>query len=200
MNKWFWIVIILVVFVVAGLMLYTGPEEKSEMAYKQALAVERTTGGDQAVILYDQIIADYPDTEGAALAAKGKVRIVSQRDQALKKEMQDQIGRILLVLNGYQSMMGRLPASIADLDEGEYFFDSDYLAEVVPEGYTTYLVLSADAPPRIWPISADKEDVFVSIDRNGSLQKMSKVDALQEITDAYTEVTKKGQMVFLQVK
>ena len=200
MNKRFWIIIVLVVFVVAGLMLYTGPEEKAQTAYDKAFIVEKGADGDQAMTLYNQIIADYPDTEAAALAAKGKVRIVSQRDQALKKAMQDQIGRILLVLNGYQSMMGRLPASIADLDEGDYFFDSDYLAEVVPEGYTTYLVLSADAPPRIWPISADKEDVFVSIDRNGSLQKMSKVDALQEIADGYTEVTKKGQMVFLQVK
>lgn len=200
MNKWGWIVVILVVCVVAGLLLYTGPEEKAKMAYEQAAAVERSSDTVQAMTLYDQIIAEFPETAGAALAEQGKVRILASREKVLMKEMRHQIARLLLALNGYQSMFGKMPVSISDLDDGEYFFDSDYLSEMIPKPYTTYLALSAEAPPRIWPFHADKDLVFVSIDQHGNLLKMSKGDALQEIEAGYTEVVRKGQMVFLQVK
>ena len=199
MNKWFWIVIVLLGCVVVGLLVYPSSKEKALKAYEEAVVVERAADSERAMTLYDKVIADYPDTEGAVLAAKRKLRILGTREQGLKKEMQDQVGRILLVLNGYQSMFSKLPASISDLDDGKYFFDSEYLAEVVPEGYTTYLALS-DESPRIWPIRADKDSVYVSTDKAGSLQGMSKSDALQEIEAGYTEVVRKGGMVFLQSK
>ena len=69
------------------------------------------------MLLYDKLIAEYPGTEGAALAEKGKQRIVSNREKQLKKDMRDQVARLLLALNGYQSMYGKMPASISDLDE-----------------------------------------------------------------------------------
>ena len=200
MNKWFWIVIVLLGCVVVGLLVYPSTKEKSLSAYEEAVAIERTADSERAMTLYDKIIADYPGTEGAALAEKGKLRIDDAREQALKKAMRDQVARLLLALNGYQSMFGKFPASISDLDDGEYFFDSDYLSEMIPQPYTTYLALSADDPPRIWPLHADKDSVYASIDQEGTLQQMSKSDALQEIEAGYTEVARKGQMVFLQSK
>lgn len=199
MNKWFWVGIVLVGCVVVGLLIYPSSKEKSLTAYEEAAAVERSADTEQAMALYNRIISDYPETEGAVLAEKGKMRIFEAREQELKKEMQDQVGRILLVLNGYQSMFGKLPESTSDLDDGKYFFDSDYLAEVVPEGYTTYLALS-DTSPRIWPVRADKDTVYASTDKNGSLQGMSKSDALQQIEAGYAETARKGEMVFLQAK
>lgn len=200
MNKWFWVAIALIVCVVAGFLLYSGPEEKAQSAYDKAFIIETTADIEQAMLLYDKLIAEYPGTEGAALAEKGKLRIFAIQEKILKGEVRDQVARLLLALNGYQSMFGRMPVSIADLDDGEYFFDSDYLAEMIPAPYTTYLALSADESPRIWPMHADNDVVYASIDKQGSLQKMSTVEALQEIEAGYTEVVKKGQMVFLQKK
>lgn len=200
MNKWLWVVGVLVVCVLAGLLLYSSPEEKSKKAYEQAVVVERTADDERAMALYDLIITDYPGTEGAALAEKGILRIVDTRERAFKQAARDQVARILLALNGYQSMYGTLPASISALDDGEYFFDSEYLGGMIPKPYTTYLVLSADAPLRIWPFHSEKDAVYTSIDQKGSLKKMSKAEALQEIEAGYTEVARKGQMVFLQRK
>ena len=200
MNKWFWGVIVFIVCVVVGLLLYPDQEEKAQSAYERAFAVERDAGGDQALTLYDQVIAEYPATKGAALSEEGRLRIFATREKQLQGEMRDQIARLLLALNGYQSMFGKMPSSISDLDNGDYFFDSDYLSEMIPKPYTTYLALSADAPPRIWPLHAEKETVYASIDPKGNLLKMNKADALQQIEAGYTEVAKKGQMVFLQQK
>lgn len=200
MNKWFWVVIVVVICAVVGLLLYPNSEELAQTAYDQAFAVEQTAAFDEAVTLYDQLIVKYPATEGAALAEKGRLRVFELKEKALKTQMRDQVARLLLALNGYQSMYGAMPASISDLDESEYFFDSDYLSEMIPKPFTTYLALSADAAPRIWPTHADEDSVYVSIDQQGSLQQMSKEEALQEIDAGYTEVVKKGQMVFLQAK
>lgn len=200
MNKWFWVVIALIVCVVAGFLLYSGPEEKAQNAYDKAFAVEKTADTDQAMLLYDKLIAEYPGTEGAALAEKGRLRVFEMKEKRLKAQVRDQVARLLLALNGYQSMYGAMPATISVLDESEYFFDSDYLAEMIPKPFTTYLVLSADSSPKIWSLHADKDSVYTSSDQQGSLQRMSKADALQEIEAGYAEVVKKGQMVFLQKK
>lgn len=200
MNKWFWGVIVLVVCAVVGLLLYPSTEELAQTAYDQAFVVEQSADTDRALTLYDQLIVKYPATQGAALAEKGKLRVFAMQEKALKAQMRDQVARLLLALNGYQSMYGKMPATISDLDDGEYFFDSDYLSEMIPNPYTTYLALSADSSPRIWPLHADEDSVYASSDQKGSLQRMSKADALQEIEEGYTEVVKKGQMVFLQAK
>ena len=93
MNKWFWIVIILVGCVVVGLLVYPSSNEKALTAYEEAVAIERTADSERAMTLYDKIIADYPDTDGAVLAEKGKLRILGMREQGLKKERNARSGR-----------------------------------------------------------------------------------------------------------
>ncbi len=200
MNKLFWGVIVLVVCVVVGLLIYPNTEERAQAAYEQAFIVELSADGDQALALYDQIIAEYPETKAAVLAEEGRQRVFIMKEKALKGEMRDQVARLLLALNGYQSMFGKMPASISDLDDSDYFFDSDYLSEMIPKPYTTYLALSADSAPRIWPLYAESDTVYASTGQKGDLQRMTKAEALQQIEGEYTEVVKKGQMVFMQPK
>jgi hypothetical protein len=200
MNKFFWFVIALVVCVVVGLLFYPNAEQKAQTAYDQAFIVEQSADLDRALVLYDELIFEYPETKAAVLAEKGKLRIFEIKEKSVKSQMRDQIARLRLALKGYQSMFGKMPASLSDLDDGEYFFDSDYLSEMIPLPYTTYLALSADEPPRIWPIHAKSDSVYASTDQEGALLRMSKADALQQINEGYTEVVKKGQMVFLQKK
>lgn len=200
MNKWFWVGIVAIACVVVALLLYSNPAEKARVDYEKALSVELKGDLDQADALYAKILADYPSTEGATLAEEAQQRIASKRSELLKKEMLDQIERILLIFNGYKSMFGHLPESPAELDGSEYFFDSAYLAELVPAGYTTYVVFGDSAPFGIWPIRDDKDMVLAAQDLNGTAQEESKADALKRIEEAYVETGRKGHMVFLQHK
>jgi len=67
----------------------------------------------------------------------------------------DQAGKIFdrvnSVLSGYQAYRGQAPQKLTDLDQGDYMFDSQYLADMVPDGSQLYLELSPElASSRLW--------------------------------------------------
>jgi|GEM_PF-5328320 len=176
----------------------TSAEEKAQAEYTRIAAIEQAGDVDQALILYDRLALDSPNTPAAQQAIAAKKRILMTRESALRLEMADQVERFRLAFDGYRSMFGKLPVSVKEFDASGYFFDSEYLAEMVPAGYTTYLLLDKNEF-RLWPLRADKPIAFVG-GLSGELQRVEREAATQEIAAGYQEMTRKGNLVFLARK
>ncbi len=146
MNKksMFVAIIVLVVVVVGVLMVLPSREEKAQAQYDAALKVEISGEYNQAIALYQVLLKEYDDTEAGASALDAITRVERLKDRALIREARKGFNSVSLVLEGYRSMKGKLPTSIEQLDTDEYLFDSDYLAEIVPEGFVYTLRFNRD--------------------------------------------------------
>ena len=102
--------------------------------------------------------------------------------------------RMSTVLDGYQAFSGKLPATLKDLDSGDYMFDSAYLAEILPEGADVYLVLSAEkSTTRIWLQQEGQSQVLSRTLVSPQLENL-KVDDLQALKSKWQEVARVGRL------
>lgn len=127
-------------------------EKAATQALADARAQEQVRPVEQVIDLYQAVIDKYPETkqaEEAKLAlAEAKVRL--QR-VLFKRNAGAVLERVSTVLNGYRAFSGKLPANLKDLDADGYMFDSQYLADVLPEGSALYLTLdSSNGETRMW--------------------------------------------------
>lgn len=68
--------------------------------------------------------------------------------------------RVNSVLSGYQAYRGQPPQKLADLDQNDYMFDSQYLADMVPDGSRLYLELSPELnSSRLWLETATEAQI-----------------------------------------
>lgn len=59
--------------------------------------------------------------------------------------------RVNSVLSGYRAYRGQAPEKLTDLDQGDYMFDSQYLADIVPTDSLLYLELTPELDSaRLW--------------------------------------------------
>ncbi|ALC15420.1 hypothetical protein DSOUD_0632 [Desulfuromonas soudanensis] len=144
-------------FVLLLLLAACSSEPKAVKALEQAEAVAAAGNLAGAIPLYEAVVADYPKSKAAVKAETGlrAIRLTLARE---KGELTEALGSVRDVLEGFASMYGDYPKSLADLDNGEYFFDGSYLAGVVPGDARVYL-LFAEAPPyRVWAFKNGREE------------------------------------------
>jgi len=195
------IVIVICVVVITGLVVWFVSPNREEMAKADldvAYKVEQAGQSDQAVTLYEKLIAEYAGTKAADLAADYILRVDHYKERKLIQEVRKNIERVALVMNGYREMMGAMPASIGQLDSGEYMFDSDYIAEIVPEGYTYYLRFEpATTSFTVFSVRTYADKAVMS-DAAGNVMAISRSDFEREISQEGLERITRGRMVFLQ--
>jgi len=202
MNKksMFVAIIVLVVVVVGVLMVLPSREEKAQAQYDAALKVEISGEYNQAIALYQVLLKEYDDTEAGASALDAITRVERLKDRALIREARKGFNSVSLVLEGYRSMKGKLPTSIEQLDTDEYLFDSDYLAEIVPEGFVYTLRFNRDDMKEkyslyIYKLEREKAVYFTP---SGEAKAIS-VDSYEDaIGKTGFEKIEKRNMVFLQ--
>lgn len=173
-------------------------EEKAKSQLDAAYKIEQSGQFDQALVFYDQLINEYGGTEAAKLAGDYIDRVNLYKERLLAQEARKYLERIALVLNGYREMMGTMPTSIQQLDGGDYMFDSDYIAEIPPEGFACYL--------RFEPVTSsyslfslkDSAEKAVLYDASGKTSAISKAEFNQELAQGGLEKIVKGRMAFLQ--
>jgi len=195
--------IIIVACVVAAISLivwFVNPnsEEAAKAQLDAAYQIEQSGQFDQAVALYEKLIAEYQGTKAAELAADYIARVDRYKERLLIQDVRKNLERVALVMNGYREMMGTMPVSINQLDSGEYMFDSDYLAEIVPEGYTYYLRFEPSTSSYTIYSRHNDSAKSVSYKADGKAAAISEEELKREISASGMEQIEKGRMVFLQ--
>lgn len=141
------------------LLLFTAcsSEPKAVKALEQAEAVAAAGNLESAIPLYEALLADYPKSKAAVEAETGlrAIRLTLSREKA---ELTEALGSVRDVLEGFASMYGHFPKTLADLDNGEYFFDGPYLAGVVPRDAKVYLLFAESPPYRVWAFKNGREE------------------------------------------
>ncbi len=167
--------------------------------FEEARQVEQAGQRDQAEDLYRKITFKYPNTPGAEKAKARLEKIRKEREQELLKASLPILQDFQEVIEGYRSMYGSYPQSLKDLDNGEYFFDSDYLAESAPAGFDVYLSLGAAAGGyRIWVVPQGAVVGFMLDGTHSGVRKLTRDDILAEIERTSQRKTQKGQVAFLE--
>lgn len=188
----------LVLGLVVALLACTSREEKSQKRFQKARQVELAGQVEQAEALYKKLVAAFPDTPGAVEAKQRLEEIALARHLSQQKDALPLFKGIQEVLAGYVSLYGRPPGSFRDLDDGSFFFDSDYLGEGVPAGFTAYLAFDdSRGGYRIW-VFPEKGEVGFHVEGSGlGLSMQPKKDLLAEIRKAYVQEVRKGRLTYL---
>lgn len=171
-------------------------EEKAQLKYDEAARIEQSSTSD-AEVLYRQVLADYPATPAAQLAQAQLTALQEKRQLTIKQAAFAALDSVQKVVEGYRSMAHRWPQSIKDFDEGDYFFDSAYMAESVSNGFTVYLALVGEAGYRLWSLPNEGDAAFRLDDKGRALVGVDRAELLVDISSAYRVEAEKGALVFL---
>ena len=172
-------------------------EEKGQSAHEVAYSVEKSGKLDESIALYEALILEYKGTAAAAQAVESIARVVKYKERKAIQEVQKNLGRVQLVLNGYQEMVGKTPSSISDLDGGSYMFDSSYVVGIVPEGFTYYLRFDKEGGYTLYSHKDGADKVVKRFDTNkAAVIGLSEFE--EEISvDGYVR-TQQDRFVFLE--
>jgi len=194
------IFVVIVVIAVVVVVFFATPdqEEKATAAFEAAYKIEQTGKLDQAIVAYQKLIDDYAGTEAGKRAKESVERITGYKARVSTLEARKVLDRLALVLNGYREMLGTVPASIKQLDSGEYMFDSDYMADIPPEGYTCYVVFEPVSTSFTLFSYRSEDGATVRLEANGKVAPVSKEELDREVGKAGLEKVEKGRVVFLQ--
>lgn len=157
-------------------------EMKSQRMLIQAEALMQQGNESQAEQVLADLVARYPRTQPGVAASLRLSQIQKQREATERQAFAKVLDSYQQVLNGYYALYSEYPRSIATLDQSDYFFDSAYLEQIIPENYQAYLWLSGDGKGyRVWCVAREKERGYaiesqsrklVPFDRDEILQKM----------------------------
>ncbi len=149
-------------------------------------------------MLYRQLISDFPSTPAAQQAGKQIKLIVQQRQKVQQQAAIAAVESIQNVVDSYQLVYRHWPASIQELDGGEYLFNSDYMAESVSEGFAVYLALVAGKSGyRLWSFPLNAEVAYLQNGKGQPFISVERSKALAEIETEYIVEQAKGTVTFL---
>lgn len=142
---------------------------KSEEGKRQEAQAELAQGREQynrnqlaeAETTLQRVAEKYPQTEQAKEAAAWLDAIPGKRENDLRLACYEVLGRLRDILDGYRAVYGNLPASFQEIDASDYFFDSDYLAGVVPADFTVYLVFRGRQGYQVWGVRQGEEHGYL---------------------------------------
>lgn len=181
-------------------------EKKAQAIFDQAVQAEQRGALADAVVHYQQVLAEFPKTNVAGQALLALQQIKERQEAERKKEQEREfrkasyqaVDSIVKVIDGYKAMFNRPPHKARDFDDDTFFFDTAYMAETVPPGYTVYLALGRNGAYRLWSFPGGDADVYVLDAKTGAFDKVGRGQAMEEITARFVEEKRKGGLVFLQ--
>lgn len=176
-------------------------EDKAQTSFEQAQKLEQAGDAGQADQMYRRLIAEYPETPAGKQAEARVKEIAQQKRQAAETGVLQSLETARKVMDGYAAMYQRLPQSLADLDNGEYFFDSAYLADSLSQGQELYLAWNADGRGyQLWSL-ADGAGYAVHFDSvEDRTVKLKPADVQKALQDEFTLVTAKKGLKILDAK
>ncbi len=184
--------------ILAVVMVMPDREEKARTRLDAAYEVEQSGQFDRAVALYEQLVAEYPGTAAARSAGESIERVMKHKFRVDIIETRRSLDRVALVINGYREMLGVMPTSLQQLDEGEYMFDSGYIADIPPEGFTYYLRFEPETSSYTLFSVRAADDQIIRYDGTGKTDIISRERLTEETSEEKWQQTVKGRVVFLQ--
>lgn len=124
-------------------------EEQAQTQLSQAEAVQAKGDLAKADALLQKVVASYPGTKAAAEASRRLQQVRAALAPQREKTLQKLVLRFRDLIDGYRAMYGHTPASLQEIDKSGYFFDSKYIADVVPADCRVYLDLGKSGY-RVW--------------------------------------------------
>lgn len=195
---------LLILTLCAGLWACSSSEDKAQARFDQANAVEQSGKLAEAEAQYRQLLSEFPKTPAAGQARKQLARLEKLRQEQRQTERQaasTAVKSIRRVVESYHSVYHLWPKSIKDFDEGDYLFDSDYMAESVSDGFHVYLALGGEgAGYQLWNFPVAAENGYLQNGEGEAPVVVSRGEALAEIEAEYLVEAKKGALIFLQPK
>lgn len=189
---------ILIYFVImlicAGLSACGQREESAREPSGQAKAV--ATSPDPA----DGADPQRPPAEeiSSARAAEQPQAETRRQRKAQQKAALAAVESIQNVVESYQLVYHRWPQSIRDIDDGDYLFDSDYMADSVAAGYEVYLAWTVgETGYRLWIFPEGEDFGFLQAGKGQALVGLSRERAMAEIEEVYAVEQAKGGLTFL---
>jgi hypothetical protein len=124
--------------------------------------------------------------------------LATKNPAAEKLNAYDAVKSLPRVVQGYKSIYRHWPRSIRDFDNGDYFFDSDYMAESINNGFIVYLALTENDPGfELWSLPERSEYGYQLAENGRNLAKSNKAQLLAEIERDYRIEAQKGALIFL---
>lgn len=106
--------------------------------------------------------------------------------------------RVNSVLSGYRAYRGQAPEKLTDLDQGDYMFDSRYLADIVPADSLLYLELTPELDStRLWLETSGEARVASRQLAGTQVETLDKTE-LQKIKSSWQTLASVGRLT--QVK
>ena len=180
---------------VAGLIGCSSSEEKAQVKYSEASRVAQA--GGEAEPLYQQLIGEFPETDAARQAQAQLELLQEKRQLAAKRQTQEVLESLQLVVEGYHSVFRQWPQSARDFDKADFIFDSDYMAETVSDRLTVYLALAGAERSSLWSFPAKGNLGYRLGATERSIVEVDRAAALAEIETSYRVELQKGGLVFL---
>ena len=196
-----WLRLIVIATLTFGLIACSSSEEKAQTKFSEINQQEQAEPNPETESKYRQLIADFPGTRGALNAQEQLAQLHQKKSSAEKHHAYEAIKSIPRVVQGYKSFYRHWPQSMLDFDNGDYFFDSNYLVESVAKGFTAYLALTADRSGfQLWSLPESSAYSYRLTEDGKNVIETEKAQMLAEIEKNYQVEAQKGALVFLVPK
>lgn len=193
--------LIIISTLLIGLIACSSSEDKAQIRFNEIEQQGQAGQTAETQANYRQLIRDYPATKGAI---KAQQRLSLLLEKKLATEMQQAyvaIKSIPRIISGYKSVYRHWPQSIKDFDDGDYFFDSSYMLETIPQGFTAYLALTADEGGFIlWSLPEGSDSSYRMTDNGKKVLREQKATLLAEIDRNYRIEADHGALIVLLPK
>jgi len=91
-------------------------------------------------------------------AAQAQARALAKAKAEAEARVGKLLERVVSVFDGYQAFAGHYPQQFEDLNQGGYFFDLAYLADLVTPPFKAYILLGGSAQPyRVWVVDGKNQ-------------------------------------------
>ncbi len=194
-----WVALVLAVLFAGGCSDFD--EMKSHKLYGQAESLLQEGDALTAETVLAELVAKYSRTQAAEKAQTLLQQLIERRELREFQQFVKILQSYQQVINGYYSMFAEYPPSIEALDQSGYFFDSEYLAEITPEGFQAYLWLAEDnSGYRVWCVNAEIERGYAIEGRNRKLNSFNGEEMRAQLEDQYQKVFQTGNLVVLALR
>jgi len=174
-------------------------EMKSSKLHGQAQRLVEQGETYQAEKVLDELVEKYPGSRLAVPAAQQRESLQRQREQQEHRLYSRLLDSYRQVFDGYLSLYGEYPGSLEAFDNSGYFFDSDYLAEIIDDRMNVYLWLPGDKRGfLLWCLHDEPARGFQLIGNSARATPFERQQGLLELENRFRVADRKGNLKILQ--
>jgi len=176
-------------------------EMKSTRLLMQAEALLQQGNPLQAEQALAHLVVRYPATQAGAKAGKHLFQIKKQHELREQKIFAKVLDSYQQVLGGYHALYAEYPRSLPTLDQSDYFFNSAYLDEIIPNGYQAYLWLSEDGSDyRVWCVGQEQKRGYAVESSSRELVAFDRDDMLKQLAARFQTIAGSGKLFTLLLR